>query len=98
MKKSYEEIEAIQSVASLETRLPLYGVLENIRSLYNVGSIFRTADGAGLSRLFLTGFTGFPPQKEIEKTALGATDFLRLMLRLLDAVQHLDLPAVTPQT
>jgi len=76
MKKSYEEIEAIQSVASLETRLSLYCVLENIRSLYNVGSIFRTADGAGLSRLFLTGFTGFPPQKEIEKTALGATDFL----------------------
>ena len=47
-------------------------VLEDIRSLWNVGSIFRTADGAGVARLYLTGITGRPPRREISKTALGA--------------------------
>jgi tRNA G18 (ribose-2'-O)-methylase SpoU len=47
-------------------------LLENIRSLWNVGSMFRTADGAGLGRLILTGITGRPPRAEITKTALGA--------------------------
>jgi len=55
------------------SRAPVFGLLDNIRSLYNVGSIFRTSDGAFLSHLFLTGFTPSPPRKEIEKTALGAT-------------------------
>ncbi len=70
------EIEAHrQTVASLPqaTRLPVIGVLDNIRSLYNVGSMFRTADGALLDALYLTGYTPTPPRKEIEKTALGAT-------------------------
>jgi 23S rRNA (guanosine2251-2'-O)-methyltransferase len=49
-------------------------LLEDIRSLWNVGSIFRTADGAGFSRLFLCGITGCPPRKEIAKTSLGAED------------------------
>lgn len=49
-------------------------IAHNIRSLYNVGSIFRTADGAGVSKLFLTGYSGFPPRKEISKTALGAEE------------------------
>jgi tRNA G18 (ribose-2'-O)-methylase SpoU len=53
--------------------LPIFALLDNIRSLYNVGSVFRTADGAGIAHLFLTGYTPFPPRKEIEKTALGAT-------------------------
>ena len=47
-------------------------VLNNIRSLYNVGSIFRTADGAGLEKLWLCGITGIPPDTQISKTALGA--------------------------
>lgn len=50
----------------------IYLILHNIRSLYNVGSLFRTADGAGVRKIFLTGFTGTPPRKEIHKTALGA--------------------------
>ena len=54
-------------------RLPIYVLLDNIRSLYNVGSIFRTSDGARIQKLFLTGYTPFPPRKEIDKTALGAT-------------------------
>jgi len=52
------------------------GVLDNIRSLHNVGSIFRTADGAGVSKLFLCGITGKPPRAEIRKSALGAEEFV----------------------
>lgn len=55
---------------------PLVGVLENIRSLWNVGSIFRSADGAALERLLLCGYTAHPPRREISKTALGAEEFV----------------------
>jgi tRNA G18 (ribose-2'-O)-methylase SpoU len=55
-------------------RLPIYGMLDNIRSLYNVGSIFRTSDGAFIRHLYLAGYTPKPPRKEIQKTALGATE------------------------
>ncbi len=59
---------------SAETeRFPIWVLLDNIRSLYNVGSIFRSCDGARISKLILCGFTPHPPRKEIEKTALGAT-------------------------
>jgi 23S rRNA (guanosine2251-2'-O)-methyltransferase len=54
-------------------RFPIFVILDDIRSLYNVGSMFRTADGARVSRMILSGFTPTPPRKEIEKTALGAT-------------------------
>jgi 23S rRNA (guanosine2251-2'-O)-methyltransferase len=54
-------------------RLPVVVIVDNVRSLYNVGSIFRTSDGVLLEKLILTGFTPRPPRKEIEKTALGAT-------------------------
>ena len=53
--------------------MPVVAVLEDVRSLYNVGSIFRTSDAVLLEKLILTGFTPHPPRKEIEKTALGAT-------------------------
>jgi 23S rRNA (guanosine2251-2'-O)-methyltransferase len=53
-------------------RLPVTLLLDNIRSMYNVGSFFRTADGAGIERLLLSGITARPPQKAISKTALGA--------------------------
>jgi tRNA G18 (ribose-2'-O)-methylase SpoU len=54
-------------------RYPISVLLDNIRSLYNVGSIFRTADGARISKLYLCGYTPHPPRREIEKTALGST-------------------------
>jgi len=54
-------------------RVPLVVVLDSVRSLYNVGSIFRTADGAMIEKLVLGGFSPHPPRKEIDKTALGAT-------------------------
>ena len=53
---------------------PIYTLVEDVRSLYNVGAIFRTADGAGVSRIFLTGITGQPPHREIRKVALGAEE------------------------
>ncbi len=61
-----EKIDTVQ-------RLPLVVIVDNVRSLYNVGSIFRTSDGAMIEKLILAGFTPHPPRKEIEKTALGAT-------------------------
>ena len=56
------------------SRVPLTVIVDNVRSLYNVGSIFRTSDGAMIEKLILTGFTPHPPRKEIDKTALGATE------------------------
>src|SRR5438105_8588028 len=53
-------------------QLPVSVLLENVRSLYNVGAFFRTADAAGLEKLYLSGITGCPPKAAINKTALGA--------------------------
>ena len=55
-------------------KTPVIAVLENIRSAYNVGSVFRTADAFLLEAIYLTGYTCIPPHKEIKKTALGAED------------------------
>ena len=54
-------------------RNPIYGLCDNIRSIFNVGAIFRSSDGAFIEKLFLTGYTPYPPRKEIDKVALGAT-------------------------
>jgi tRNA G18 (ribose-2'-O)-methylase SpoU len=53
---------------------PISVVLDNVRSLYNVGSIFRTSDAAGVEHLYLTGITGTPENPALHKTALGAQD------------------------
>jgi tRNA G18 (ribose-2'-O)-methylase SpoU len=50
----------------------VYIICENIRSIYNVGSIFRTADGLGVQKIFLCGYTGTPDHPKLNKTALGA--------------------------
>ena len=55
-----------------QLRLPVTILLDNVRSMYNVGAFFRTADGAAIERLLLSGITARPPKKEISKTALGA--------------------------
>ena len=52
------------------TKTPVIAVLENIRSAYNVGSVFRTADAFLLQAIYITGYTCTPPHKEIKKTAL----------------------------
>jgi tRNA G18 (ribose-2'-O)-methylase SpoU len=55
-------------------RHPIYVLCDNIRSIYNIGSIFRTSDAALIEKLYLTGYTPHPPRAEIEKVALGSTN------------------------
>lgn len=80
MKKlTHEEIlQQKPSIAAVKKkkRNEMYALLENVRSLYNVGAIFRTSDGVLLKKLFLCGITGTPPRKEISKTALGAEEIV----------------------
>lgn len=69
--------------------LPVVVLLDSIRSLYNVGAFFRTADAVGLEQLILSGITATPPRREISKTALGAEDTVPWS-RTDDAVEALD--------
>ena len=55
-------------------KIPLIIILENIRSLNNIGSVFRTADAFIVEKIFLCGYTATPPNKDIHKTALGSTE------------------------
>src|ERR1700722_537886 len=65
---------AWENISAGKQPLPVCVLLENVRSLYNVGSFFRTADAVALEKLYLTGITGRPPQNMISKTALGAEE------------------------
>ncbi|GIV29234.1 MAG: RNA methyltransferase [Bacteroidia bacterium] len=69
MQRQYKTIEEFKHAK----KHPIIIVLDNIRSLNNVGSFFRTADSFLLEAIYLCGITGKPPHREIEKTALGAT-------------------------
>lgn len=66
-RKSVEEFKTSE-------KIPVIVVLENIRSMHNVGSVFRTADAFLIEAIYITGYTAQPPRKEIDKTALGATE------------------------
>jgi len=66
-RKSVEEFRA-------SDKMPIVVVLENIRSAYNVGSVFRTSDAFLVEAIYVTGYSAKPPHKEIKKTALGAED------------------------
>jgi tRNA G18 (ribose-2'-O)-methylase SpoU len=59
---------------AVSKRHPVTLMLHNIRSMWNVGSMFRTADAAGIEEIIITGYTATPPRKEIDKTALGAQE------------------------
>jgi 23S rRNA (guanosine2251-2'-O)-methyltransferase len=74
-KLSMEELQR-DSVEDFKNKQknPLVLVLDNVRSLHNVGSTFRTADAFAVEKIYLCGITGTPPNKEIHKTALGATE------------------------
>lgn len=80
MKKlSHKEIlKNKPSIAKVrkKKRSPIYVILDNVRSLYNVGAIFRTSDAVLAQKLYLCGITGCPPRKEISKTALGAEELV----------------------
>lgn len=58
-------------------KIPVIVVLENIRSMHNVGSVFRTADAFLIEAIYICGYTAQPPRKEIDKTALGATETVK---------------------
>lgn len=66
-RRSVDEMKAAK-------KIPLVVVLDNIRSLHNVGSVFRTADAFNIESIILCGITAQPPHREIQKTALGATE------------------------
>ncbi|WP_029038030.1 RNA methyltransferase [Salinimicrobium xinjiangense] len=66
-RKSAEEFKAAE-------KTPIIVILDNVRSLNNIGSIFRTADAFLIEKIYLCGITATPPHKDIQKTALGATE------------------------
>ena len=77
--KKLTHAEISDNRATLETigevkKLPVVVLLNSIRSSYNVGSIFRTSDGAMIEKLYLCGYTPHPPKKEVLKTALGSQE------------------------
>lgn len=76
MKKlSMEELDRLSIEEFKQTeKSPIVLVLDNVRSLNNVGSAFRTADAFRIEKIFLCGITGTPPHRDIQKTALGATE------------------------
>lgn len=74
-KLKHDEIERpAPSEVSRLPKHPISVVAHNVRSIYNVGSIFRTSDAARIEHLYLTGYTGTPDHKDLHKTALGAQD------------------------
>ncbi|WBA40711.1 RNA methyltransferase [Hymenobacter canadensis] len=74
-KLSMEELNRLTVADFKNTRkFPLTLVLDNVRSLHNVGAAFRTADAFAVEKIWLCGITGRPPQREITKTALGSTE------------------------
>ncbi|WP_066835083.1 RNA methyltransferase [Rufibacter ruber] len=91
-KLSMEELQR-DSVEDFKNKQknPLVLVLDNVRSLHNVGSTFRTADAFAVEKIYLCGITGTPPNKEIHKTALGATESVEWahVPTTLEAVQGL---------
>lgn len=72
-------------------KLPVVIILDNIRSLNNIGSVFRTADAFLVECIYLTGFTATPPHRDIHKTALGATESVewKYLEKGTEAVKHL---------
>ncbi len=74
-KLKMEELNRLSVKEFKQTpKTPIVIILDNIRSLHNVGSVFRTADAFSLEKIYLCGITGQPPHREIHKTALGATE------------------------
>lgn len=74
-KLSLLELNRLSVAEFKETdKTPVTVILDNIRSLNNIGSVFRTADAFAINKIYLCGYTAQPPHREIQKTALGATD------------------------
>ena len=77
IKRCNDELKADRpTISEVEfiPRVPIYILVENVRSVHNVGSMFRSADGFGAEKIYLTGYTAHPPREDLHKTALGAED------------------------
>lgn len=86
--------KSVQEFRSAE-KLPVIVVLDNVRSAYNVGSVFRTADAFLIEAIYLCGITAYPPHKEIQKTALGSTEtvawkYFSTTLEAVDELKKMD--------
>ena len=68
LKSDRPTLEEVKNIP----RLPISILVENVRSVHNVGSIFRSADGFGAEKIYLTGYTAYPPRLDLSKTSLGA--------------------------
>ena len=74
-RKTMPELEALsQSLARKVNPMVVHVMLEDVRSMQNVGAIFRSADALGVEKIILSGYTPRPPHRDIQKTALGATE------------------------
>ncbi len=74
-KKTMEELGRLDALTAKEqAQFPIYILLDDVRSMNNVGSVFRTADSMGVAGVYLCGYTPRPPHRDIHKTALGATE------------------------
>ena len=74
-KLANEELHRLSVAAYKDSeKIPVIVILDNIRSLNNIGSVFRTADAFAIEKIYLCGITACPPHKDIHKTALGATE------------------------
>ena len=73
LKSDRPTLEEVKNIP----RLPISILVENVRSVHNVGSIFRSADGFGAEKIYLSGYTACPPRDDLSKTALGADKSVR---------------------
>lgn len=91
-KLATEELQRISVEEFKQTaKIPVVLVLDNVRSMHNIGSVFRTADAFSVEKICLCGITAQPPHREIQKTALGATESVDWIYfaQTLEALQEL---------
>lgn len=90
LENSELERKSVAAFKSAE-KTPIIIILDDIRSLHNIGSVFRTADAFLIEKIYLCGITAIPPNKEIHKTALGATETVdwEYCKDVLDVIQKL---------
>lgn len=90
LENSELERKSVADFKSAE-KTPIFIILDDIRSLHNIGSVFRTSDAFLIEKIYLCGITAIPPNKEIHKTALGATETVdwEYSKSVLDVIQKL---------
>jgi len=92
VKKSFSELNRLNvEEFKAKEKIPLVVVLDNVRSQHNVGAVFRTSDAFLVEKIYLCGITATPPNREIHKAALGATESVEWQYfeKTVDAVNHL---------